>query len=237
MRFRHVLRKNILYYLCGKFKHVTDGFHTRRAGGEGPRSVSAGIQLLAVRVFGLQRPAGGRIDTRCDDLGAAGRRHGTAAGGVRGCERHVAHRRFPRTLPRSGRPGRPKPRPTRSYRSSPSGFRAENGAIVCRELLGLACRKEEPVPAERTAEYYKKRPCVELVACAARIVGEYLQRQTLRRKSSCGRTADRIGRSSAIRHGFSSDFQSAGESGVYSAGKSRDSKRPSRHVSTFTPSR
>ena len=41
----------------------------------------------------------------------------------------------------------------------------------------LACRKEEPVPAERTAEYYKKRPCVELVACAARIVGEYLQRQ------------------------------------------------------------
>ena len=64
-------------------------------------------------------------------------------------------------------------------------FRAENGAIVCRELLGLACRellglacrKEEPVPAERTAEYYKKRPCVELVACAARIVGEYLQRQ------------------------------------------------------------
>ena len=33
-------------------------------------------------------------------------------------------------------------------------FRAENGAIVCRELLGLACRKEEPVPAGRTADYY-----------------------------------------------------------------------------------
>lgn len=116
-------------------------------------------------------------------------------------------------------------------------FRAENGAIVCRELLGLACRKEEPVPAERTAEYYKKRPCVELVACAARMWGSTCNGRTLRRKSSCGRTADRIGRSSAIRHGFSSDFQSAGESGVYSAGKSRDSKRPSRHVSTFTPSR
>ena len=56
-------------------------------------------------------------------------------------------------------------------------FRRRNGSCVCRELLGLACRKEEPVPAERTAEYYKKRPCVELVACAARIVGEYLQRQ------------------------------------------------------------
>lgn len=55
-------------------------------------------------------------------------------------------------------------------------FRAENGAIVCRELLGLTCRKEEPVPAERTADYYRKRPCVELVACAARIVGEHLLR-------------------------------------------------------------
>ena len=55
-------------------------------------------------------------------------------------------------------------------------FRAENGSIVCRELLGLTCRKEEPVPAERTADYYRKRPCVELVACAARIVGEHLLR-------------------------------------------------------------
>ena len=56
-------------------------------------------------------------------------------------------------------------------------FRTENGSIVCRELLGLACRKEDPMPAERTAEYYRKRPCVELVACAARIVGEYLQQR------------------------------------------------------------
>ena len=51
-------------------------------------------------------------------------------------------------------------------------FRQDNGSIICRELLGLTCRKEEPTPAERTAEYYKKRPCVELVAIAARIVGE-----------------------------------------------------------------
>lgn len=58
-------------------------------------------------------------------------------------------------------------------------FRDENGAIVCRELLGLTCRKEEPVPAERTSEYYKKRPCVELVACAARIVGEHLQQENI----------------------------------------------------------
>ena len=54
-------------------------------------------------------------------------------------------------------------------------FRRENGAIVCRTLLGLDLAKVEPTPSPRTAEYYKKRPCGELVADAARIVGEYLQ--------------------------------------------------------------
>lgn len=57
-------------------------------------------------------------------------------------------------------------------------FRAENGDIVCRRLLGLepmAERAETAMPSERTAEYYKKRPCVEYVATAARIVAEYLQ--------------------------------------------------------------
>lgn len=51
-------------------------------------------------------------------------------------------------------------------------FRAENGSIVCRELLGLTQQKDNPTPSERTAEYYRKRPCVEYVATAARIVGE-----------------------------------------------------------------
>ncbi len=51
-------------------------------------------------------------------------------------------------------------------------FRAENGSIVCRELLGLTQRKDPPAPSERTAEYYRKRPCVEYVAAAARIIGE-----------------------------------------------------------------
>lgn len=51
-------------------------------------------------------------------------------------------------------------------------FRAENGSIVCRELLGLAQQKDEPTPSPRTGEYYKRRPCAEYVAIAARIVGE-----------------------------------------------------------------
>ena len=56
-------------------------------------------------------------------------------------------------------------------------FRKENGDIVCRRLLGLEPmveRSETPRPSERTEAYYKKRPCVEYVGCAARIVGEYL---------------------------------------------------------------
>ena len=53
-------------------------------------------------------------------------------------------------------------------------FRATNGAIVCRTLLGLDHTKDEPTPSPRTAEYYKKRPCAELVGDAARVIAEYL---------------------------------------------------------------
>ncbi len=54
-------------------------------------------------------------------------------------------------------------------------FRKQNGAIVCRTLLGLDRPKDEPTPSPRTAEYYKKRPCADLVYDAALIVGNYLQ--------------------------------------------------------------
>ena len=55
-------------------------------------------------------------------------------------------------------------------------FRQQNGAIVCRELLGLDRPKDEPTPSPRTTEYYKKRPCAEYVYDAALIVGKYLQK-------------------------------------------------------------
>lgn len=52
-------------------------------------------------------------------------------------------------------------------------FKRINGSIICRQLLGLASDvKESHVPSERTAEYYKRRPCAEYVAIAARVVGE-----------------------------------------------------------------
>lgn len=56
-------------------------------------------------------------------------------------------------------------------------FREECGSIICRELLeGKAdCG---PTPTERTAEFYQKRPCAELVALAAKILEEELEKQT-----------------------------------------------------------
>ena len=51
-------------------------------------------------------------------------------------------------------------------------FRQENGFIVCRDLLGLAQQKDDPTPSPRTESYYKRRPCAEYVASAARIVAE-----------------------------------------------------------------
>lgn len=53
-------------------------------------------------------------------------------------------------------------------------FEAENGSIICRELLGKLGRDQSARPSERTAEYYKKRPCAKFVACAARIIEEKL---------------------------------------------------------------
>lgn len=53
-------------------------------------------------------------------------------------------------------------------------FRAENGSILCRELLGLSEGPSEPTPSARTEAYYHSRPCAEYVASAARILAEHM---------------------------------------------------------------
>ena len=53
-------------------------------------------------------------------------------------------------------------------------FKADNGSIICRELLGLQERKSEPTPEARTGEYYHKRPCGEMCAYAAQILEDML---------------------------------------------------------------
>ncbi len=58
-------------------------------------------------------------------------------------------------------------------------FKEINGSLICAELLGLREKKDVGIgspttPQERNAEYYKKRPCVEMVRTAATLFGEYL---------------------------------------------------------------
>ncbi len=54
-------------------------------------------------------------------------------------------------------------------------FEAENGSIVCRELLGLSQKHDAPSPSVRSADFYKKRPCKELVGMAAEILEAQLR--------------------------------------------------------------
>ncbi len=54
-------------------------------------------------------------------------------------------------------------------------FKEKNGTIICRELLDNPEEKKTHVPDERTKEYYKKRPCAELVGEAAEIFEKLLE--------------------------------------------------------------
>lgn len=53
-------------------------------------------------------------------------------------------------------------------------FKQQNGAIICRELLGIDGREESAKPSERTKAYYESRPCRRLVADAAKLIEEML---------------------------------------------------------------
>lgn len=53
-------------------------------------------------------------------------------------------------------------------------FKNNNSSIVCKELLGLSKPEESSKPEERTAEYYKKRPCVKIVEDAAKATEKIL---------------------------------------------------------------
>ena len=46
-------------------------------------------------------------------------------------------------------------------------FKKTNPSIVCKELLGLTKAENSSVPEARTNEYYKKRPCVQIIEDAA----------------------------------------------------------------------
>lgn len=55
-------------------------------------------------------------------------------------------------------------------------FKAQNGSLICAELLGLKPNAPTSSKAEtRTTEYYKKRPCPMMVKTAATIFANYLK--------------------------------------------------------------
>ncbi len=57
-------------------------------------------------------------------------------------------------------------------------FKKQNGSIVCRELLGIGKGTvSPPVPEDRTAEYYKKRPCPELCRISADILEKFIEKK------------------------------------------------------------
>ena len=56
-------------------------------------------------------------------------------------------------------------------------FKEENGSYLCRELLEGVPVSKDAAPEERTEQYYKKRPCGELCAIAARILDDFLAEQ------------------------------------------------------------
>lgn len=55
---------------------------------------------------------------------------------------------------------------------------AENGSLICAEILGLKGFEKAHssyIASARTAEYYKQRPCAAKVESAARIFANYLR--------------------------------------------------------------
>jgi len=54
-------------------------------------------------------------------------------------------------------------------------FKTLNGSYICSELVGLPAGADKPAPEKRTDEYYKKRPCADLVGDAAEILERFIE--------------------------------------------------------------
>ena len=55
-------------------------------------------------------------------------------------------------------------------------FKALHETIICRDLLRLSAEKKETAkPDDRTAAYYKERPCLKIVEDAAEILSKMIE--------------------------------------------------------------
>ena len=62
-------------------------------------------------------------------------------------------------------------------------FKAENGSIICRELLQGVSVTPGTTPEARSPEFYRKRPCAELVEISARITAQMLSEMSAEQKA------------------------------------------------------
>ncbi|MGM9642331.1 MAG: C-GCAxxG-C-C family protein [Eubacteriales bacterium] len=60
-----------------------------------------------------------------------------------------------------------------------AAYRERQGSIICRDILSARMGENavcaDPTPDERTPEYYEKRPCLDAVKLAARLLDEYIK--------------------------------------------------------------
>ncbi len=56
-----------------------------------------------------------------------------------------------------------------------ASFKERNTSIVCRDILGKIAEDKSFIPSERTAEYYKTRPCAKMVEDATEILEKYIE--------------------------------------------------------------
>lgn len=54
-------------------------------------------------------------------------------------------------------------------------FENRFGSLICRNLLNLSQKHDDPTPTKRDHSFYIKRPCPELIGGAAEILEDYLK--------------------------------------------------------------
>lgn len=72
-------------------------------------------------------------------------------------------------------------------RSMAEEFKAQNGSIICADLLGAAMPKDNSaMPEARTPEYYRRRPCAQKIYECALILEKHLLGEQDGRKEPSG---------------------------------------------------
>ncbi|MDO4940989.1 MAG: C-GCAxxG-C-C family protein [Erysipelotrichaceae bacterium] len=53
-------------------------------------------------------------------------------------------------------------------------FEKDNGSLICREIMKLNVKHDDPTPTQRTPDFYQTRPCPNKIFYAANLLEEYI---------------------------------------------------------------